>query len=127
MNIDALMAVTRQALDVERLRIEASAQRIAMANTALGSSEAERSAFARAMGIAPGEMTANEMAALVRTVHDPTHPQADEQGMVRYPRVDLAQEMTGLLVSSRAYEANVRAFNVLRAMTLSGLEIGGRR
>ena len=122
MSLDALMAVTREALDVERLRIEASSQRIAMANTALGASEAETSAFARAMGVAPGDVAAS-----VRTVHDPSHPQADESGMVRYPKIDLAQEMTGLLVSSRAYEANVRAFNVLRSMTLKGLEIGGRR
>jgi flagellar basal-body rod protein FlgC len=122
MSLDALMAVTRQALDVERLRIEASSQRIAMANTALGASEAETSAFARAMGVTPADVAAS-----VRTVHDPSHPQADESGMVRYPKIDLAQEMTGLLVSSRAYEANVRAFNVLRSMTLKGLEIGGRR
>lgn len=122
MSLDALMAVTRHALDTERLRIEASSQRIALANTALGATDVEKSSFARAMGVDP-----TKVAEAVRTVHDPAHPLADESGMVRYPKIDLAQEMTGLLVSSRAYEANVRAFNVLRAMTLKGLEIGGRR
>jgi flagellar basal-body rod protein FlgC len=120
--MDALFALTRTALDADRMRIEASSQRIAMANTAIAGDDTSVSAFAKMVGV-----PASEAQASMRLVHDPAHPLADKEGMVRYPSVDLAQEMTGLLVSSRSYEANVRAFNMLRAMCLKGLEIGGRR
>ncbi len=61
-----------------------------------------------------------------RAVVDPDHPMADEQGRVHYPAVDMVQEMTTLLTSSRGYEANVRSFNVLRSMVLRALEIGAK-
>ncbi|HYG59723.1 MAG TPA: flagellar basal body rod C-terminal domain-containing protein, partial [Symbiobacteriaceae bacterium] len=56
--------------------------------------------------------------------HDPSHPDADENGMVRLPNVDLVQEMTDLMMAQRAYEANVSAFNAAKFMTQKALEIG---
>jgi flagellar basal-body rod protein FlgC len=58
-------------------------------------------------------------------VHEPGHPLADEKGFVSYPGVDPAMEMVTLLDATRAYEANVAAMNMARAMSLKALEIGG--
>lgn len=56
--------------------------------------------------------------------HDPTHPDADENGMVALPNVDMLQEITDMMVSVRVYEANVTAFNAGKQMALKALEIG---
>lgn len=55
---------------------------------------------------------------------DPNHPDADEQGMVRLPNVDLLTEITDMMVAVRAYEANVSAFNAAKSMALRALDIG---
>lgn len=56
--------------------------------------------------------------------YDPSHPDADEEGYVTYPNVNTVTEMTNLIDASRAYEANVTAFNASKSMTLKGLEVG---
>ncbi len=57
-------------------------------------------------------------------VYDPSHPDADENGYVTYPNVNIVTEMTNLIDASRAYEANATAFTASKAMALKGLEIG---
>lgn len=57
-------------------------------------------------------------------VYDPSHPDADEDGYVMYPNVNTVTEMTNLIDASRAYEANVTAFNGTKSMTMTALEIG---
>ena len=57
-------------------------------------------------------------------VYDPSHPDADENGYVTYPNVNVVTEMTNLIDASRSYEANVTAFNASKSMALKGLEIG---
>ena len=57
-------------------------------------------------------------------VYNPSHPDADEEGYVMMPNVNTAQEMIDMLGASRAYEANVTAFNATKAMALKALEIG---
>lgn len=59
-----------------------------------------------------------------RKVYDPSHPDADEEGYVTYPNVNVVQEMTDLIDASRAYEANVTAFNATKAMYMKTLEMG---
>ena len=49
-------------------------------------------------------------------VFEPGHPDADAEGMVSYPNVNLETEMTNLITASRAYEANVRASQALQRM-----------
>lgn len=56
--------------------------------------------------------------------YDPSHPDADENGYVRYPNVNTVTEMTNLISASRSYEANVTAFNAIKAMAQSGISIG---
>ncbi len=56
--------------------------------------------------------------------YDPSHPDADENGYVSYPNVNLVTEMTNLIDASRAYEANITAFDASKAMAQAGLQIG---
>lgn len=60
----------------------------------------------------------------LKMVYDPSHPDADENGYVTYPNVNIVTEMTNLIDASRSLEANVTAFNASKSMALKGLEIG---
>lgn len=57
-------------------------------------------------------------------VYDPSHPDADENGYVTYPNVNVVQEMTDLIDATRSYEANVTAFNASKSMASKGLSVG---
>ena len=59
----------------------------------------------------------------LKMVYDPTNPDADENGYVMYPNVDPITEMTNLIDASRAYEANITAFNAGKAIAAKGLEL----
>lgn len=59
-----------------------------------------------------------------KQVHNPSHPDADENGMVYMPNVDIAREMVDLIAASRSYDANVTALNATKAMFMKALEIG---
>ena len=56
--------------------------------------------------------------------YDPTHPDAAELGYVEMPNVILVKEITDAMAASQAYSANVTAFNVLKGVLSSSLEIG---
>ncbi len=56
--------------------------------------------------------------------HDPTHPDANEDGYVAYPNINLMEEMTNMIQATRSYEANVQAIQATKDMALSALEIG---
>ena len=63
-------------------------------------------------------------ATAMKKVYEPSNPDADEEGYVTYPNVNTVTEMTNLIDASRAYEANVTAFNATKNMALKGLELG---
>lgn len=56
-------------------------------------------------------------------VYDPSHPDADENGYVHYPNVNIVTEMTNMIDASRAYEANATAFNASKTIAMKGLDI----
>ena len=56
--------------------------------------------------------------------HDPTHPDADENGYVSMPNINLMEEMVNMISATRSYEANVTAIQSAKAMALKALEIG---
>lgn len=60
----------------------------------------------------------------VKMTYDPSHPDADENGYVSYPNVNVVTEMTNLIDASRAYEANITAFGASKAMAMKALDIG---
>lgn len=74
-------------------------------------------------GVKVTQITEDSESAM-RRVYDPTHPDADEDGYVTYPNVNIVQEMTDLIDATRAYEANVTAFNATKSMAMKGLEVG---
>ena len=56
-------------------------------------------------------------------VYDPGHPDADQNGYVRYPNVRVTDEMIDLLDAKRVYEANATVFQSAKAMLKKALEI----
>lgn len=59
-----------------------------------------------------------------RRVYDPGHPDADADGYVLMPNVNVVTEMVDMISASRAYEANIAALNAAKAMATKALEIG---
>lgn len=58
-----------------------------------------------------------------RLVYDPEHPDADENGYVHYPDINLVEEWTKMITASRSYEANVAAFNLQKQNMMRTLDI----
>lgn len=59
-----------------------------------------------------------------KTVYEPGHPDADEKGMVKYPDVNVVEEMTNLMTAQRNYEANTNTVDAIKNMYMKALEIG---
>ncbi|HLX02566.1 MAG TPA: flagellar basal body rod protein FlgC [Trinickia sp.] len=152
---EGIFAIARSGLDVERQRMEVIAQNLANAGTTstatgepyrpmrLISTPRIETSFNRelrdvtqaaalsptleAAGLTGAQAVAVEPTnAPSRVVYDPSHPQADAHGMVRYPGIDHAGEMSLMVQTLRVYEANVVMFNAARSMYLRALEIGNK-
>lgn len=59
-----------------------------------------------------------------KKVYDPGNPDADTDGYVSMPNVDVVTEMVNMISSTRSYEANVTSINATKSMALKALEIG---
>lgn len=136
------MEISRTALDVEWKRLEVIAENLANANTTstswqprrlvsgprvdfethLGEEAKVTGADSRLSGVAVYGIEALNLPP--RLVHEPGNPKADENGMVAYPAIDHAGEMTLMVKTSRAYEANIVAMNTARQMYSKALELG---
>lgn len=144
MSIFSTMNISATGMTAQRLRTDVIAQNIANVNTTRTedgtpyvrktvvfsekSSTSFGNALSNAMGISGSGVKVTSVVEDTETAmkqeYDPSHPDADENGYVTYPNVDSVTEMTNLISASRAYEANVTAFNATKAMALKGLEIG---
>jgi flagellar basal-body rod protein FlgC len=60
-----------------------------------------------------------------RLVHDPSHPDANPDGFVEYPNIEMVEEMVNMIMASRAYDAGVTAMQSVSGMARSALRIGG--
>ncbi len=56
--------------------------------------------------------------------YEPNHPDANDEGYVAYPNINLMEEMANMIQATRSYEANVAAMQATKDMALSALEIG---
>jgi len=142
MKIFRAMRISASGLSAERLRMDTIASNIANINTtrteeggpyrrkvALFEENldkeinklSEKSSF---KGKGVKAVTIVEDDAPFKRVYDPTHPDADEEGFVDMPNVDMLKEMVDLIAAARAYEANVTAINAEKNMALKALEIG---
>lgn len=77
----------------------------------------------RAQGVRVGKVVEDNWTQM-NMVYDPSHPDADENGYVTYPNVNIITEMTNLIDASRSYEANATAFGASKSIALKGLEMG---
>ena len=59
-----------------------------------------------------------------RLVYNPAHPQANAQGYVEMPNVNVVEEMVNMLSASRSYQTNVDTLNAAKSMALKTLTIG---
>jgi len=142
----APFAISASALTAERLRMDVIANNIANANT---TRTLEGGPYTRMRAVfAPRFDASKEFAPLLSTmtkdgvpmgvrvtsiqkdntpprrVFDPGHPDADADGYVMMPNVNVVNEMVDLISASRAYEANVTAMNAAKSMALKALDIG---
>ncbi len=61
-----------------------------------------------------------------KLVYEPGHPDADEDGYVKLPNVEIVKEMVDMIDAQRAYEANITAMNSTKSMLMKALDIGRR-
>lgn len=59
-----------------------------------------------------------------REVYDPSHPDANAQGIVQLPNINPVEEMANLVNASRSYEANLAALHTTKQLAIKALEIG---
>lgn len=138
------MNISASGMTAQRLRMDLISQNIANVNTtrdengntyrrkAAVFSEKDMTPFGEILmktagthgsGVKVTKIVEDDKTAM-RRVYDPSHPDADEDGYVTYPNVNIVQEMTDLIDATRSYEANVTAFNATKNMALKGLEVG---
>ena len=94
--------------------------RAAMARAAAGL--APNKGYETAGGVRVAEI--GEDQSPMTLVYDPTHPDANEQGYIELPNVDMVKEIADAMAATQAYSANVTALNALKAVVSKGLEIG---
>ncbi len=66
----------------------------------------------------------SEAEAPFRKVYEPSHPDADADGYVNYPNVNVVEEMVNMISATRSYEANSKVIEATKAMAAKALEIG---
>ena len=130
-----IMNISASGMTANRLRIDVIADNIANAETTRapegGPYKRKRVIFAeylrraqRAYKPAGVRVVKIDEDPSYKLVYDPTHPDADENGYVKMPNVNVLREMVDLINAQRAYEANVTAFNTVKTMVNSALNIG---
>jgi len=77
----------------------------------------------RAQGVAVTKILADESEP--KRVYNPSHPDADENGYVAMPNVNVLAEMVDMMSATRSYQANVTVIKSAKRMALKALEIGG--
>jgi flagellar basal-body rod protein FlgC len=124
-------------LQAEKVRMEVMSQNIANANTTSTSNggpyqrQVVRFETIMANQFDPYSAKAEVHVAGIETdnrpfmvMHQPGHPDADADGMVKYPNVNVHEEMADLIASSRAMEANLSIIRTARQMAMQTLAIG---
>ena len=128
MSTDAI-AIAGTALTVHRKWLDAVSDNIANINTVRASSdEAFRAHYVIAEA---GEGTTGVYvkggaygSAEGRMVYEPDHPLADDKGYVRYPDIDLGQQMSSLIMAQRGYEANAAVVDRAKTTYEAAIQIG---
>lgn len=136
-SVFAALESSRNGLTVYKTWLDAIADNIANVNTVARPGEAafaERFIIAEAIdygnAAAPGVGNGARVARAAfgssegRIVHDPQHPYADENGMVRMPEIDMNTQMTSMIVAQRGYQANISVVERARNAYQAAISIG---
>ena len=142
MDFLSAMKISGSALKAERTRINIASMNIANANTTRtieGGPYKAKSVIFKATPL-PGsfedafssvndKLRQVEVADIVedkaefKEVYDPSHPDADANGIVKMPNVNTVEQMVDLMSARRDYEANVAALDSIKAMAIRALDI----
>lgn len=134
MNAFSSMQISATGLSAERLRMDTITSNMANASTTRSSDG--KGPYVRKIAVFQEALDAKkDMAGVkavkiendkspLRKVYNPTHPDADANGYVTMPNVNVLNEMADMMVATRSYEANVDTFNALKSMFSKALEIG---
>ena len=122
------------ALHAERIRMEVISQNIANANTTKAENgepyRRQLVHFESILRNKMGQKSDLQVSKIIddsrpfRELHQPGHPDADENGMVKYPNVHIHEEMADLISASRAYEANMAVIRTSRTLAMKTLNMG---
>jgi flagellar basal-body rod protein FlgC len=145
MSIFSSISASASGLTAERLRMDVISRNIANVNTTRTADgtpyrrqvvvfqEAEKQmSFSQYLSDASKKLLGAGVKAVAviedktpfKMVYEPGHPDADNEGYVKMPNVDVMTEMVNMISASRAYEANVTAINSSKSMAMKALEIG---
>ena len=130
---------TRSALDAERTRVEIVSQNLANANVTRAADgqpyKRKQVIFESLVNNAGANPNSGSTIRVTRVESDnrpfrevfkPDHPDADARSFVRYPNVNVHEEMVDLIASSRAFEANVAVVKNARQLAQQAMSIGKR-
>ena len=135
MNSFTVLQISASALEAQRQRMNVIASNMANVN----STRTEEGGPYRRMDVVFSPLTVVqdsmplygvEVVDIVRdnspfkTIYDPGHPDADKEGNVALPNVNVIEEMVNMMMSFRAYEASVATFNITKSMIMKTLELG---
>ena len=141
MDISTALKISGSGLKAERARMNVTAMNIANINTTRtmeGGPYKAKSVVFGAKPLASFKDTLHSTETRLRTVdvveiveddkpfkevYDPSHPDANADGIVQMPNVDLAEQMVDMIASKRGYEANVAAIDAVKSMALKALDI----
>ncbi len=141
MDILTALKISGSGLKAERARLNVTAMNLANANTTRTMEGGPYKAKSVVFGSRPVENfrdTLNSTQARLRTVevvkvveddkpfkevYDPSHPDADANGIVQFPNVDTAEQMVDMISARRGYDANVTAIDAVKSMALKALDI----
>ncbi|MCK9495414.1 MAG: flagellar basal body rod protein FlgC [Dehalococcoidia bacterium] len=145
MSILGSLRIAGSSLFAQRLRMDVIANNVANVNSTRGEDgqpyrrqavvfreQTAGASFNNILGRATGMTEAGGVevteihrdTAAPRKVHDPTHPDADDEGYIYLPNVDVVTEMTDLVSATRAYQASTTVINATKSIAQSALGIG---
>lgn len=148
MKINDSFGISSSALTAQRLRMDVISSNIANAETTRAKIEDGKAVpyrrktvvmapkemdFDSALNSAMGKDASSQGVKITKIqedpspfkpVYNPTHPDADSEGYVYMPNVDILKEMVDMISATRSYEANVTALNASKAMFTKALQIG---
>ena len=131
------MAISASSLTAERLRMDLISSNIANINTtrtedggpykkkvAIFQEQLERKINGQNEGSGVKVAAVEEAKTPPKMIYDPGHPDANKDGYVAMPNINIVNEMVDLISTTRAYEANVTVLNASKTMAIKALTIG---